>query len=179
MPIARVSRLTIDGFLSAGKRARISRLTVSGTAAAGTTKRARISRLGFVGNKSSYRARISRLQLVGAQAIPLVPVLAAAATRVEPGATASVSTEGTTGNAVAVTFSVASGGVSLSGTGTTRTFIAPRDPQGRSVVVQADYTDAEGATATRTVTVTVYPQQFWFLRADLTLLPVRNPFRRI
>ena len=47
MPIARVSRLTLDGTMSANKRARISRLTLDGTAVAGTTKRARISRLGL------------------------------------------------------------------------------------------------------------------------------------
>ena len=179
MPIARISRLTVEGYLPAGKRARISRLSVDGTAAAGTTKRARISRLGLVGNQSSYRARISRLAFVGAQVIPLIPVLTASALKVEPGTTVTVSTAGTTGNQVDVAFTTPTAGVVLTGTGPSRTFVAPREWAGQTVDVQATFTDSFGATADRTISVTVYPQQFWFLDANSVLRAVRSPFRRI
>jgi len=181
MPIARVSRLTLDGTMSANKRARISQLTLDGTAVAGTTKRARISRLGLTGNYVGRRARISELRFVGSTVTPLTPALSASNTLVEPGTTVTVSAADTTGNGVGTTWSITSGGsgVALSGSGLTRTLVAPRDPAGRAIVVQVDYTDMYGDSATRAVTVTVRPHQMWFCKADGSLLPVRNPFLRI
>lgn len=179
MPRARVSQLTVDGYLSAGKRARVSQLTVDGTAGAGTTYRARISRLSFVGSTATYRARISRLQFVGSTVTAMNPVLSVSATKVEPGSTVTVSTDGTTGNQVNVTFSTPAEGVVLTGTGNSRTFVAPRDWRGKIVAIQATFTDAFGATAILTTSVTVYPQQFWHLNAAGSWVPVRNPFRRI
>lgn len=179
MARARVSELTVDGYLSAGKRARISQVSVDGTAGAGTTKRARISRLTFVGSTATYRARISRLSFVGSLVTAMTPSLTVSAAKVEPGATVTVSAEGTQGNQVNVEFTTPAEGVVLTGSGLTRTFTAPRDWRGKIIAIQARYTDGFGATAILTTSVTVYPQQLWFLDASGTWVPVRSPFRRI
>lgn len=182
MPRARISRLTLTGDLPASKRARVSRLALDGTAAAGTTKRARISRLTMDGTRSNRRARISELRLTGSVSQAMVPTLDVTPPGpAEPGTVVALSAAGTTGNTVSTTWSITAGGagVSLTGSGLTRTLLTPRDYQGRSITVQVSYLDGFGVTDTRSVVITVRPHQMWFCRPDGVLIPITHPFLRI
>lgn len=181
MAIARISRLELVGTQSAAKRARVSRLTFDGTALAGEAKRARISRLSLTGAYDTKRARVSNLRLTGSNQQPMVPSLFATPATSEPGATITVSAAGTTGSGVVTSWEIISGGsgVALTGSGQTYTMTAPRDYQGRTIVVQVSYLDSFGATDTRTVSVTVRPQQWWFCTPGGTMIPVTYPFLRI
>lgn len=181
MQRARFSRLTLDGFLPAGKRARISRLSVDGSVAAGVTKRARISRLVMDGVFPVKRARISQLQLTGSVGQPLMPFLTTVTEPVEAGTLVTVSAAATTGAGVSTAWEITSGGagVQLVGTGLVQALVAPYDPGGRVITIQVDYLDAYGVTGTRTVTIEVRPHQFWFCREGDVLIPVTHPFLRI
>lgn len=176
----RVSELTISGTsIGPDKRPRISRLLVTGTVSA-ANKRPRISRLVVSGTMAAVRPRISRLVISGNVFVPTV-ANAGPDAKAEPGSLVTVDAYRSQGDGLTYSWSILSGGagITLSGTGSARTFTAPRDAAGREVVLQVQVTATNGTTATDTVTVNVAVQQFWFLDSSGTFIPVRNVFLRI
>lgn len=176
----RVSELTVSG-LSFGtdKRPRLSRLLVEGTVGSGN-KRPRISRLLVTGTRTAQRPRISQLTITGSIFVG-TSANAGPDVKAEPGAVVTVDAYRSQGDGLTYSWSILSGGdgVTLAGSGSSRTFTAPRDPAGRSITLQVQVTASNGTSATDTVTVSVAVQQLWFLNSAGVFVPVRNAFLRI
>lgn len=67
----------------------------------------------------------------------------------------------TTGNVTGTTWTVVTGGVTLAGSGSSRTFTAPYVPDSEAVVVQVDVTGPDGS-ASATLGATVEAQVDWW-----------------
>lgn len=176
----RLSGLGIAGLVGGpDKRPRLSRLLISGTVGSGN-KRPRLSRLVVTGTRTTARPRISQLTVTGTIFVGTT-ANAGPDLKAEPGATVTVDAFRSQGDSPTFTWTILSGGagVTLAGTGSARTFTAPRDAAGRTIVLQVLVTASNGSSATDTVTVTVAAQQLWFLNSAGVFVPVRNAFLRI
>lgn len=181
MATPRLAQLLISGLVVGGpdKRPRLSRLLISGTPGSGN-KRPRISRLVISGTMALRRPRISRLTLTGT-IITATIARAGADQTVEPGTLVTVNSSASTGTGTLThTWEITSGGsgITLDGTGTQRTFTAPREWQGRTIDLRVTVSGTDG-TAVDTVTITVRPHQMWFLNSAGVFTPVQHSFLRI